>query len=530
MDPKTIQTYDTDTLAIAQRHRSVEPTRLYQLVQIFFHPNATTLDLGCGIGRDTHWLNTHGYPTQGADASKGMLDVARQDYPQYTFKLEALPELNFKEESFSNIYSCAVLMHIPRSMIVTSCHAILKALKPNGRLVLSFRSGENENDGRLFETYHPGQIAQLFESLGGKVLLSEVDEKWNNLVVEKTDLTNRQGIQQIQDIISRDKKVATYKFALLRALCEISRYEAHTVAMFREADMVLVPMKRIAVRWVYYYWPLLRISVKQTTSEQLAFETMLRDLPFKSSEFQLLRSFLETPEAKPLLTKISYTIKVGPVKYAGGGTNDIFGFMSKSDASVYQELKEIEHGVVSVPLSLWRDINHFSHWIEDSLSIQWAQLTEKINQDKKFAQHLDLITKSTQEDERTTYLIRKLFKDKKVECVWTGKSLNEFAVDHMIPWSVWRNNDLWNLLPSDKKVNGKKSDLIPSVKLVKKRFDTIRTYWEQYQDAFPHLFEKELERGLGLNLDEAFSSMGCEALEQKILKVSLSSGSGVWEG
>ena len=204
--------------------------------------------------------------------------------------------------------------------------------------------------------------------------------------------------------------------------------------------------------------------------------------------------------------------------------------MSDLDASVYPNLKESDYGVVSVPLSLWRDINHFSHWIEDSLSIQWAHLTEKINQDKKFAHHLDLITKSTQEDERTTYLIRKLFKDKKVKCVWKGTPLNEFAVDHMIPWSVWRNNDLWNLLPCDKKVNGKKSDLIPSVKLVRNCFDTIQSYWGQYQEAFPNLFEKELERGLGLKLNEAFSSIGCEALEQKILKVSLSCGGGFWEG
>ncbi|MCE3011968.1 MAG: methyltransferase domain-containing protein [Proteobacteria bacterium] len=530
MDPKTIETYNTDTQTIAERHRQVLPTRLYQLAQTFFHPDEKTLDLGCGIGRDTHWLNTHGYPTSGVDASTGMLKIAREDYPQYTFTQLALPELTLAHETFSNIYSCALLMHIPRSLIVSSCHAILKLLKPNGRLILSFRQGENENDGRLFETYHPGQIAQLFESLGGKVLLSEVDGKWNNLVMEKTDLSNRQGIQQIQDIISRDKKTATYKFALLRALCEISRYESHTVTWYREGDMVLVPMKRIAVRWVYYYWPLIKKSVKQTTSEQLAFEPMLLDLPYKLDEFQLLRTFLETPEAKPLLSKVANTIKVGPVRYAGGGTNEIFGYIPKSDASVYRELKEIDYGVVTVPLSLWRDINHFSHWIEDSLSIQWAQLTEKLNQDKKFAQHLDLITKSTQVDERTTYLIRKLFKNKKVECVWTGKILDEFAVDHMIPWSLWRNNDLWNLLPSDVKVNSKKSDLIPSVKLVKKRFDSIRRYWEQYQDAFPELFERELERGLGLSMSDGFSSIGCEALEQKLIKLSLSYGGGIWEG
>src|SRR5690606_1827746 len=188
--------------------------------------------------------------------------------------------------------------------------------------------------------------------------------------------------------------------------------------------------KRISARWVYYYWPLIKNSVKQTTGERLAFQDELLNLPFKMSEFQLLRQAIETEakEIKPLLKKISNTINKGPVKYAGGGDYSIFQFMSKLDASVYTELKDSDHGMIAVPLSIWRDINNFSHWIEDSLSIQWAELTEKLNNDRKFAYHLDLITKSVQEDERSTYLIRKLFKNKEVECVWTGKKITDFAV------------------------------------------------------------------------------------------------------
>jgi hypothetical protein len=45
-------------------------------------------------------------------------------------------------------------------------------------------------------------------------------------------------------------------------------------------------------------------------------------------------------------------------------------------------------------------------------------------------------------------------------CVWSGRQLGarNFVVDHANPFSLWGNNDLWNLLPADRTVNGRKSD------------------------------------------------------------------------
>ena len=290
-------------------------------------------------------------------------------------------------------------------------------------------------------------------------------------------------------------------------------------------------MKRIAARWVYYYWPLVKANVKQTTSTQMAFEPELESLPYKLADMAFLKNDIEsdkpTPEISKLIKKISKTIQAGPVKYAGGGDNDIFNFVSKLDASVYPELKESEQGMVTVPLTLWRDLNLFSHWIEDSLSIQWAELTEKINKDGKFGQHLDLITRSVQEDERTTDIIRKLFNKKSVECVWSGKMIEEFAVDHMIPWSLWRNNDLWNLLPADPKVNNTKRDRIPSPKLIAKNIQAFRSYWGIYEESFPELFQKQIQKALGV--DGKLEKETIEAIEQTLVRVHSSRGGSFWE-
>ncbi|HXH32221.1 MAG TPA: methyltransferase domain-containing protein [Bacteriovoracaceae bacterium] len=532
MDNNTVDAYNKLATTFAKKHQNVTPTRLYELTKVFFKKDLPTADLGCGIGRDTFWLSSNGFPTVGYDPSHGMLEIAKKAHPELTFKELALPDTEIISGAYDNIFCCAVLMHIPREQIVTCVISLLNALKPKGHMILSFRAGNGEEDGRLFETYHPGQIAQLFESLGGKVLLIEQDGIWSNLVIEKSDLSKREGIQQIQDIISRDKKIATYKFALIRALCEISRYESHVVTWYRDGDMVLVPIKRLAVRWVHYYFPLVKSSVRQTTSERMAFEEQMLDLELKPSEIALLKERLENYESdraiKNLIKKVAHTIKVGPVKYAGGGSSPVFNFVTGLDASVYREMRESELGMVTVPITLWRDISAFSHWIEDSLSIQWAQLTEKMNRSGNFASYLDLITKSVQEDVRTTYEIRKLFKGKKIECVWTGKKLDEFAVDHMIPWTLWRNNDLWNLLPADPKVNGRKSDGIPSGELIVKRFDTIKWYWEEYAERFPELFERQIVRGLGVSAANAFTNEGKDALVHTISRVSLVQGGWIW--
>ena len=50
-------------------------------------------------------------------------------------------------------------------------------------------------------------------------------------------------------------------------------------------------------------------------------------------------------------------------------------------------------------------------------------------------------------------------------CVWSDKVLRTgYAVDHVIPFRLWHCNDLWNLLPCDAQVNGRKSDKEPGAR------------------------------------------------------------------
>ena len=88
-----------------------------------------------------------------------------------------------------------------------------------------------------------------------------------------------------------------------------------------------------------------------------------------------------------------------------------------------------------------------------------------------------------------------IYKNSEIECVWSGRkihSVKDLHIDHMIPFSLWQNNDLWNLLPSHKKVNALKRDMIPSLTLLKSRKNKIIQYWTELDETYHDRFMKEV--------------------------------------
>ena len=69
-------------------------------------------------------------------------------------------------------------------------------------------------------------------------------------------------------------------------------------------------------------------------------------------------------------------------------------------------------------------------------------------------------------------------------------------MDHLIPFSIWKNNDLWNLLPSKPQINNEKKDKIPSPILIENRKEMIVQYWELIFKGLPERFKKEIKVSL----------------------------------
>jgi 2-polyprenyl-3-methyl-5-hydroxy-6-metoxy-1,4-benzoquinol methylase len=195
MDKQTIETYNNEAASIAQLHASLIPERIYELVDQYFIKGGKTLDVGCGIGRDTYWLNTHGFPTRGIDASSGMLNYAKSLYPEINFILDTLPALKTQgNETFDNILCSAVLMHLDDSDLMAACARLFSLLENEGLLIISFR-GTNEHDyrekGKLYNPIDVSHFMKFFTDRQCTLLVNEsIDDNsrglvWHNFVIKK---------------------------------------------------------------------------------------------------------------------------------------------------------------------------------------------------------------------------------------------------------------------------------------------------------------------------------------------------------
>jgi 2-polyprenyl-3-methyl-5-hydroxy-6-metoxy-1,4-benzoquinol methylase len=195
MDKETINTYNLEAESIAKLHSTLTPHRIYKLIKENFIKGAATVDVGCGIGRDTHWLNQHGFPAIGVDGSEEMLKQAAEIYPTNTFIQDFLPELrNLAASQFQNILCSAVLMHLNQDDLNAACSRLLGLLNGNGCLVISFR-GTNETDnrekGKLYQPISINEFLNIFTEKGCKIVLHESQTEtsrnlvWHNFVFKK---------------------------------------------------------------------------------------------------------------------------------------------------------------------------------------------------------------------------------------------------------------------------------------------------------------------------------------------------------
>ncbi|MGZ5551672.1 MAG: class I SAM-dependent methyltransferase [Nitrososphaeraceae archaeon] len=193
MDKETIDTYNREAESIAQLHSTLTPHRIYELINQYFVKEGATIDIGCGIGRDTHWLTQQGFQAIGLDASEQMLKYAQSLYPNDNFIHDYLPNLNqLGESQFQNILCSAVLMHLKKADLEAAVNRLLQLLSDNGCLLISFRGTKeisNREKGKLYETIHIDEFLRIFKEKKCKVLVQESETEisrdltWHNLVI-----------------------------------------------------------------------------------------------------------------------------------------------------------------------------------------------------------------------------------------------------------------------------------------------------------------------------------------------------------
>jgi SAM-dependent methyltransferase/5-methylcytosine-specific restriction endonuclease McrA len=529
LDPATARFYRLNAEDVAGRYEAVSsPVARY--FRLAFPEGGRVLDVGAGSGRDLVELLALGYDARGVEPVQEMAAAAIARHPQLQGRIAsaALPSLGEPFcGRFDGILCSAVLMHLPEADLFDAAFALRNALRPHGRLLLSLPlargdvdEGERGADGRLFKSYAPGYLQLLFERIGFQQVgrwdtedaLARAGTRWYTLLFELRAGGPLRAADQIEGILNRDRKVATYKLALFRALAELALQEPHG-ASWRGDGRVGVPVMRIAEKWFGYYWPIFaaREHVPQSQSEGIG-EGAPRPLKFRHAMLELMAPWhgkgahggltawqldrvagrlTAQAEARRLevLSLICQAIREGPVKYSGGALES--GTVFEFDRGTRQVLMSAE---------LWRELSLLGHWVADAVVLRWAELTERFGKRRGIdAGGVLPLLLARPEPSHSTSLAREAYLARGVvRCAWTGRRLDgRFDVDHVIPFSLWGNNDLWNLLPAHGKANAAKSDRLPGAALLRARRSAIVDNWELLRDSLPMAFDQQAEHLLG---------------------------------
>jgi SAM-dependent methyltransferase len=515
MDQRTLDYYDQHAAEISAKHLSMPSGVAAYIDEAFPSRGSKILDVGSGSGRDLAALLAKGYDAYGLEPAENLRVESIKGFPQLKDRVLPIglppPENEPCGSPYDGILCSAVLMHIPQEQLFDAAYSLKRLLNTDGRLLISvsrerpnLSADHRDQDGRLFQPLPPDALALLFERLGFALLrrwetadlAGREGVRWVTFLFELQGANRGRPLDRIERVLNRDRKVATYKLALFRALSEIGTKEYQHARWLSDTE-VAVPIRLIAEKWFRYYWPLFdsvdfipqNNGESPTSSKPIAFRKVQTQIVRQYKNSGRLSQFVADHAAGALppgltrvyaeaITCIARTIKEGPVQYASG---NMFRFDAASKS-------------VIVDAQAWREFCELGHWIEPAVVLRWAEETERFAKHEiRASQVLDklLVNPTEERDVLTAKDIFASMEDK--ECVWSGRSLqNKFAVDHAIPFSLWHSNDLWNLFPCDEQINLNKSDSLPERDLLFERRDCIIGYWDILRNNQQRRFDYEM--------------------------------------
>lgn len=564
---ETLEYYDQNATDLIDRYNSADMSAVHQLLDRYIHPFDNVLDIGFGSGRDLLYLASRGVTGWGIDGSTAFVNALKEVQPEMARRLfhSVLPALSLPDSlqsCFDVIFSIAAWMHLPKEEHFEAILNIKKFVKPGGTVILSYSTIPREKDPRFFEAVSPEKTALLFESFGFSLIESATTTdglgrdsiEWVTQVF-RLEESSQKGIDQIESILAQDSKDTTYKFALLKAFSEIATSPLNRFATFKDG-YVYFPVALIAEKWIGSYWKLMdtdRLIPQKKggeKSKKLAFRNALESIithyreqrnrtnPYYEfwSDFQngLSKETAEYELIRQLFNSVISTIIKGPVTFSGSSFDDtdffVLGDGAQSFSKRHSQLNPqslIEScASIGIKQSAYHELYRYGSWISDSITLRWAKFTEKLMAQSGQSKSLGNIISLLSQDfihERETAFARKVYDRYRQEfgqlkSVWSARNVAEYEVDHVLPYAVYGNNDLWNLMPASRSENNAKRDALVSTDLLKQQRHTIIGYWEYMQEKTENRFDQELYKTF--NIDPTSNSWKdslhaaiCEQLE-----------------
>ncbi len=475
------------------------------------------LNVGAGSGRDAAWFAEAGWDVVAIEPAAEMRRFGGllHQHPRISWIDDRLPGLEATHrlgQTFDLVWVSAVWMHVAQSDRARAFRKLVTLLRPGGRMMISLRHGPVD----LGRTVHPVSSAEL-EKLavqhGLQVLivreqadgLHRLGVAWTSVVLALPDDTTG-ALPLIRGIILNDRKTSTYKLALLRIIARIGD-SAAGFAESADDDHFRLPLGLVALFWLRAFKPLIREELPQAGTHRGTRGLGFVKAPFLSldavSRFDFrIGAVFTGSDAEALrlaLADAARTIRLMPatfLTYADGRPilPTRAGRTPPASPRIVVDGDFLRaYGELWVPNHLWLALRRLNVWIEPMLVAEWIRLIQNYAERRRRPLASDDVAAALRwfDPVRETQRARAralalLEKGQTIRCVWSDERLNKHTldIDHCLPWSAWPCADLWNLLPSHRKVNQHlKRDRIVSAELLQRSQGLIGEWW---QHAYLH--------------------------------------------
>ena len=471
----------------------------------------SVLDVGAGSGRDAAWFAKRGHNVVAVEPSAPMLEAGRERHKSSRIhwlddRLPALEKVLRSKSSFDLVWVSAVWHHLPAGQRHRAFRKLVSVLSPGGSMMISLRHGPPA-PGRPMEPAASADIERLARRFGLQIVR----------VQSSSDIQRRKGVSwevawlQLPDdgtgalpllrhVVFNDQKSSTYKLALLRALLRIADGAAGFARPGANDDCVDLPLGLVALYWIRSFQPLIKTNLPQQPlgNQRLSFAKegfrgLMDRSPFDLRVGQRFND-MDAENLIKALREAVHCICRMPATYITypGSDKPVFpckrGRSLRIGSSVSIDKKLLRSfGSFYVPLNLWQAMGRYAAWLEPAVLNEWIRMMRTYEQRTSDGrQSLDTHWKALEwlAPEHDTDIARRcanaLRRDgRALHCVWTGKRLTRtYEIDHCFPFAAWPCNDLWNLLPSARQINQKKSDRLPSPDALDTAKPHILDWWE----------------------------------------------------
>jgi SAM-dependent methyltransferase len=155
------------------------PSDFARQCQPLMPPGAAVLDLGCGNGRDSTFLATHGHPVTATDFSGVAIKLAQRQHRRagLTFQVQDLTQpFPFPDRHFGVVYAHMSLHYFNHTDTARAFAEIARVLKPGGHLFFKCKSTADPlfGDGEPVEpnVFNRGGLRHFFDDAYVDELLS----------------------------------------------------------------------------------------------------------------------------------------------------------------------------------------------------------------------------------------------------------------------------------------------------------------------------------------------------------------------